>query len=101
MYVVCVSIWVEPGHEEEFEKATRDNHLGTRSEPGNVRFDVLRMRGEPGRYFLYEVYRTEEDFSAHQKTAHYLAWRETVAAWMAKKREGLRFDSLLPADGNW
>ena len=101
MYVVCVNIWVEPGNEQAFVEATRANHQGTRTEPGNVRFDVLGMRGEPGRFFLYEVYRSEEDFSAHQKTPHYLTWRETVAPWMAREREGLRFDSLLPADRDW
>ena len=98
MYVVCVTVWVVPGHEEEFIRATEANHRGTRQEPGNVRFDVLRAQDDPGRFFLYEVYRSEEDFRAHQQTGHYLAWRETVADWMARKREGVKHASLFPAD---
>ena len=98
MYVVCVTIRVEPDHLEEFIQATRANHLATRGEPGNVRFDVLRETSDPTRFFLYEVYRSEEDFKAHQETAHYLGWRHTVADWMAEKRQGVKYESLFPAD---
>jgi autoinducer 2-degrading protein len=101
MYVVCVNVWVASGREREFVEATRANHVGTRGEPGNVRFDVLGKLDEPGRFFLYEVYRSEDDFRAHQQTAHYLEWKRKVAAWMERPREGLRYESLLPADEGW
>lgn len=101
MYVVCVTVWVKPGHERDFFEATRKNHLGTREEPGNVRFDVLQKEDEPGRFFLYEVYRMKEDFGLHQQTAHYLEWKQTVADWMERKREGVKHASLLPADETW
>ena len=98
MYVVCVTIRVKPDHLEEFLVATEANHCSTRSEPGNVRFDVLRDVSDPTRFFLYEVYRTEEDFKAHQKTEHYFAWRDTVVYWMAEKRQGVKLESLFPSD---
>jgi autoinducer 2-degrading protein len=101
MYVVCVTVWVKPGHEDGFIEATRLNHLGTRTEPGNLRFDVLRKIDEPGRFFLYEVYRTAEDFAVHQQTGHYQAWKATVADWMERKREGVKHESLLPPDESW
>lgn len=101
MYVVCVTVWVKQGHEDEFIEATRLNHLGTRQEPGNVRFDVLRKVDEPGRFFLYEVYRQAEDFASHQQTDHYLEWKKTVADWMDRPREGVKHDSLLPPDESW
>ncbi len=98
MYVVCVTIRVKPDHLEEFLFATEANHRSTRSEPGNVRFDVLRDVSDSTRYFLYEVYRTEEAFKAHQQTEHYFAWRDTVADWMAEKRQGVKLESLFPSD---
>lgn len=98
MFVVCVTVWVKPGHEQDFVKATEENHRGTRKEPGNVRFDLLQAAEEPGRFFLYEVYRDADGFAAHQKTPHYLAWRETVAPWMAQPRQGVKHHSLLPTD---
>ena len=41
MLVLCVDIRVKPEQRDAFIKATRANHLGTRGEPGNLRFDVL------------------------------------------------------------
>jgi autoinducer 2-degrading protein len=98
MYVVCVTVWVKPGREDEFVAATLENARASRGEPGNLRFDLLNHAEEPGRYFLYEVYRDESDFMDHQKTPHYLKWREAVTDWMARKREGVRHHSIFPDD---
>ncbi|MBN1939592.1 MAG: antibiotic biosynthesis monooxygenase [Candidatus Aminicenantes bacterium] len=98
MYVACVTIWVKPGGEEQFVEATKRNHENTRREPGNLRFDVLKHESEPGRFMLYEVYQTPDDFAAHQKTAHYLAWKEAVADLMAQPRQGHKHMSLFPCD---
>jgi autoinducer 2-degrading protein len=96
MFVVCVRIEVRAGHEEEFIQATAANHAGTRQEPGNLRFDVLRHLAEPHRFCLYEVYRDEAAFAAHQQTAHYREWKATVAPWMASPRVGDKHQSLFP-----
>ena len=87
MIVYCVTVHVKPGHEDDFAAATVENHLNTRQEPGNLRFDVLRSADEPSKFFLYEVYDSSESVAAHKETAHYLKWRETVADWMEKPRE--------------
>lgn len=101
MYVVCVSVWVKPGDEEAFLAATLDNARHTRREPGNARFDVLQGGEDPSRFFLYEVYRSADDFRAHQQTEHYLRWRETVAPMMAEPRQGVRYVSRFPEDEGW
>ena len=62
---------------------------------------MLRHESEAGRFFLYEVYRAPEDFAAHQRTEHYLTWKNTVADWMAKPREGVKYVSVFPADGGF
>jgi autoinducer 2-degrading protein len=46
---------------------------------------------------LYEAYASAADAAAHKLTAHYLAWRDAVAAWMAAPREGVVYHGLLPA----
>jgi autoinducer 2-degrading protein len=98
MFVVFVSIHVRPDHLDAFVTATLDNARNTRAEPGNVRFDVLREEADPARFALYEVYRSPEDFAAHQRTPHYLRWKETVADWMAEPRVGVKHTRLFPAD---
>ena len=98
MYVVCVTVHVKPEAVQDFIEATLDNARHTRREGGNVRFDVLQAEGEPTRLFLYEVYRTKDDFAKHQQTEHYLRWRETVADWMAQPRRGVKHDSIFFGD---
>ena len=96
MYAVCVRIQVIEGGADELIAATLENARSTRTEPGNARFDVLRAIGDPNRFTLYEVYASEADFLAHQKTAHYLRWKERVAPLMAVPRVGDKHVSLFP-----
>jgi autoinducer 2-degrading protein len=99
MYVVSVTVHVKPGFEDAFIEATLDNARNTREEPGNVRFDVLRAEDDSSRFLLYEAYHTKEDFAAHQRTPHYLRFKDAVAEWMAQPRQGVRHQSLFFGDG--
>jgi autoinducer 2-degrading protein len=101
MYVVCVTAWVKPGLEQKFIEATHENRLGTRQEAGNLRFDVLQREDDPTQFFLYEAYRSREDFARHQQTPHYLKWKETVADYMAQKRQGIKHNVLYPDESGW
>lgn len=98
MYVVCVTVQVQPGMTEGFVAATLENARSTRQEAGNLRFDVLRAVEDTNRFFFYEVYRRKEDFARHQETPHYLRWREEVVSMMAAPRQGVHHYSLFPAD---
>lgn len=101
MYVVAVTVFVRPDHVDAFTEAVLDNARDTRQEPGNVRFDVLQCDDDRTRFLLYEVYRDETDFEAHQRTAHYLRWREAVGPWMAQPRQGVKYRNLFPDDDAW
>jgi autoinducer 2-degrading protein len=101
MYVVCVTVFVKPEKVNDFIQASKDNAGNTLNEPGNLRFDVLQAVDEPAKFFLYEVYRSEEDFKSHQQTEHYLRWRETVADMMAQPRQGVKHYSVFPKDEDW
>lgn|GEM_PF-22231 len=101
MFVVSVTIHVKGEAVDRFIEAIKDNARNTRKEPGNVRFDVLQTEDDPGRFLLYEVYRDQQAFVDHQKTAHYLRWRETVADWMAQPRQGFRHHNIFPSDAEW
>lgn len=99
MYVVAVTVFVKPDCLQPFIQATLENARRTRQEAGNVRFDVLQAEDDPARFLLYEAYRSKDDFTAHQQTAHYIAWKQTVADWMAQPRQGIKHHSLFFADG--
>jgi autoinducer 2-degrading protein len=98
MYVVCVTVKVKEENVDQFIEAMGIIHAGTRTEPGNVRYDVLQAEDDPTKFFIYEAYHRKDDFPAHQQTPHYLEWREKVADWMAEPRSAVRHHSLFPAD---
>jgi len=98
MIVTCITVYVKEGRIDGFIKATAENHSESIKEPGNLRFDVLQSNNDPARFFLYEAYESEEAAANHKKTPHYLKWKETVAGWMAKPREGVLHKVLCPKD---
>jgi len=96
MHVTLVYVKVKPEHVEEFIEAARANHEASVREPGNRRFDVMQSEDDPTAFVLYEAYGSAEQARAHKDTAHYLAWRERVADWMAEPRQGVVYRGLLP-----
>lgn len=96
MHVTLVHVQVNAEHIDEFIAATRLNHEASIQEPGNRRFDILQSPDNPELFILYEAYADAEAAAAHKETVHYLAWRETVAEWMAAPRQGIRYDGLFP-----
>jgi len=96
MIVRAVSVWVKPEFCEEFQEATRLNHLGSIKEPGVVRFDVLRDETNPCVYMLYEMYHSDEAALLHKETEHYKLWRKTVEPMMEKPRSGWALQVVYP-----
>ena len=97
MHVTLVHVRVRPEDVDAFIAATRINHQASVREPGNRRFDVLQAPDDPARFILYEAYVSAAAAAAHKETAHYLAWRDTVAGMMAEPRRGEPMNGLLPA----
>lgn len=97
MTATFVHVFVKPEFIGLFIEATRRNHENSTKEPGNIRFDILQDAQDPGKFVLYEVYQSEHAAAAHKETSHYLKWRDTVAPWMAKPREGVKHVLLFPA----
>jgi (4S)-4-hydroxy-5-phosphonooxypentane-2,3-dione isomerase len=97
LHVTLVHVQVKPACIDDFIAATRANHQGSVTEPGNRRFDVLQDPADPGHFILYEAYAGPADAAAHKATAHYACWRDTVADMMAEPRRGVPMTGLFPA----
>ncbi|MDD2763988.1 MAG: antibiotic biosynthesis monooxygenase [Opitutaceae bacterium] len=101
MLVVHVHVHVRPECVEAFKAATLANARASLREPGIARFDVAQQADDPARFVLVEAYRTPAAPAAHKETAHYQAWRDTVAPLMAGTRTSVKFASLFPPDSDW
>jgi (4S)-4-hydroxy-5-phosphonooxypentane-2,3-dione isomerase len=94
---VHVFIKVKAGTEATFRAASLENARNSAQEPGVARFDVLQDKADPCQFILVEVYRDADMApAAHKQTAHYLAWRDTVADMMAEPRTARTFTNLFP-----
>jgi (4S)-4-hydroxy-5-phosphonooxypentane-2,3-dione isomerase len=96
MIATFVHIWVKEEKINDFIYASQKNHLKSVQEPGNLRFDILQDANSPSKFTFYEAYETEEAALKHKETNHYKEWRDTVADWMAKPREGVKHTILYP-----
>jgi autoinducer 2-degrading protein len=96
MYHVIVRLEAKPETLESLIELATYNSGCTRKEPGNLRFDVIRQADNPLRLALYEVYRDEAGFKAHQQTEHYARWRREIDALLASPRSSDKFTTLAP-----
>ncbi|MEM5404474.1 putative quinol monooxygenase [Paraburkholderia unamae] len=81
------SITPKPEHVADVEALMRDMVSHTRKEPGNLRYDLLRRAdGAPG-FYLYETYVDEAAVQAHRDSAHFVAYRAKIGAWVTEPPE--------------
>lgn len=87
MFVVTVLFKIHAAHWEAFTAAMHHNaQTSLAKEPGCRQFDVCE--GESGQctVFLYEVYDTQADFTAHLGAPHFLQFNAETTAWVADKK---------------
>ncbi len=96
MIATLVHVWVKPDCIDKFIKASEINHKNSILEKGNLRFDILQDASDQTKFLLYEAYESQEASNAHKETDHYKTWRDTVADFMAKPREGIKHTILFP-----
>ena len=90
------------GSSEAFTKHSLLNAKNSILEGGISRFDVLkRLETDDDEFLLIEVYNTAEGPAEHKETAHYNAWRESVADMMAVPRSATKYTTLFPEDAHW
>ena len=86
MFVVLVEFRVELQRRSEFLRAVETQAAHSLERSPNCRvFDVAVDHRDPAVVVLYEVYDTHEDFAAHLRTAHFLAFDATTRTSVVSK----------------
>ncbi|HXG50658.1 MAG TPA: putative quinol monooxygenase [candidate division Zixibacteria bacterium] len=102
MLILQVTIEVKPEHVEEFLEAARyDAEHSEKDEPGCLRFDVIRDRENPNRFYFYEVYRDEAALEAHRRSPHFKHYQERTRSWLAASPERRFGTNVVPPDTAW
>mmetsp|Transcript_16183 Transcript_16183/g.39437 ORF Transcript_16183/g.39437 Transcript_16183/m.39437 type:complete len:307 (-) Transcript_16183:134-1054(-) len=99
---VVVYVSVKPGTEQAFIEASLNNAKNSVQEEGIARFDFIQNKEDPTKFVLVEVYKTDDAGAKHKETAHYAAWRDTVADMMAEPRSASKYKNIFPGSfGDW
>lgn len=92
-YVVVALYKARAGEEDQVAAALAAMVQPSRSERGNLDYQVLRDPLRPEVFVLYERYSSEQAFTAHQATAHFHTL--LVGEVLPRLAERTRFD-LVP-----
>ena len=85
MIVIHVDYRVKSEHVEEFRERVRRHSRNSLGEPGCLRFDVAEADGDPGRFFIWEIY-ADEAAVEHHRGQSYLADFRAAAEPMTESR---------------
>ena len=78
-FVLIVNVHIKPDAVAKFMEMALTNAAETRStEPGCRQFDVVVDPEDQTKIAYYEVYDSADAFEAHQQTAHFMKYLETV-----------------------
>jgi (4S)-4-hydroxy-5-phosphonooxypentane-2,3-dione isomerase len=86
MFIVTVDFQIHPEHLEAFMPSMLANAKASLElEENCLQFDVCVDRSSGSQVFLYEVYRSAQDFDAHLQMPHFLGFNTKSAAQVIKK----------------
>eukprot|EP00557_Chaetoceros_sp_GSL56_P001691 CAMPEP_0176504200 /NCGR_PEP_ID=MMETSP0200_2-20121128/15793_1 /TAXON_ID=947934 /ORGANISM="Chaetoceros sp., Strain GSL56" /LENGTH=110 /DNA_ID=CAMNT_0017903589 /DNA_START=91 /DNA_END=423 /DNA_ORIENTATION=- len=77
---IMVDAEIKPDRLEEFLDIIEKDAIGSRSEPGCIRFDVVQNQENPCKFFFYEVYQDAEAVKFHKEQPHFALWTDFKAS---------------------
>ena len=93
-YVIVARWRARDGEAEELAKLLPELVRTCKSESGVVEFIAHRSYDDPNEFLLYEQYRDEAAFKAHQQTAHFRTLVLDRAVPRLANRERLAFQII-------
>ena len=86
MYIVTVDFHVDPNQKHAFIEGMLANAKASLAlEENCVQFDVCLATTDPNHVFLYEAYRSAQDFQMHLKMPHFQEFNANSAAQVISK----------------
>ncbi|WP_406288028.1 putative quinol monooxygenase [Streptomyces sp. NBC_00209] len=86
-----------PEYVDEVRRTLSDLVGPTRSEPGNLAYHLHEQ--EDGRFFLYEVWRSQEDLDRHNALPALRAFLDNLSTFLEGPPEGY-FDTMISPYAN-
>lgn len=96
-YAVVAEVRARPGREAALREATLPLVEQVRAEANNLLYFLHEDREAPGHFIFYEIFASQADFEAHNRTPHVQAWFKQLPELADGGVKVLRMEIL----GNW
>jgi quinol monooxygenase YgiN len=100
-FVLTVNWRAQDGKEDEVAEILTQIGEASRAEPGTLAFVIHRSPNDPHEFFLYEQYRDQEAYQAHQQTPHFKDLVLARATPMLARRDRVVLDLMPSYAGIW
>jgi quinol monooxygenase YgiN len=84
-FIVAIQIVAKTGEEDVVADALTALIKPTMAEPGVKLFLPYRSPADPASFFIFELYRNEAGWAAHQETAHFKDFAATMLPRIARR----------------
>jgi quinol monooxygenase YgiN len=86
MIYVIATVQLKPGTVDAFAAAAAPCLIGTRSEEGNISYDLHRRVGAPDTVVFVERWESRDHLKAHFSAPHMLTYREATKDMVAERK---------------
>ncbi|MDO7906068.1 putative quinol monooxygenase [Paenibacillus sp. JX-17] len=83
MIIIHAHLQVKPEQEQAFLEAAQTLIPATRSEEGNISYDLTKSTEKEHHYTMIELWKDEAATAAHNTSAHFQAFVQQAANFMA------------------
>jgi quinol monooxygenase YgiN len=92
MIILAVSAPIKPEHRDEMIQAAIAVQDATRQEPGCITYTFHTEVADPNKFFVYEVWESNEAWDSHMKQEHTRTFLEKVGKTAAGSINAERYD---------
>ena len=95
------SIQINPARVDEFLAASAPFAGESLRESGLVSFALLQQVHDSARFSMFDVYHDDAAYEEHLKSAHYLAWMNSISSLLAEPLSSLPYTPIFPPPEDW
>ena len=88
---IACRVFLKKGQEAAFLKAAQGLIDSTRTEPGNVSYDLYQSPTESTSFFFFEVYKNDAAFQAHANSSHFQNFANTIKPMLEKDLDIMQY----------
>src|SRR5437773_401396 len=97
--VLHVTFQVKPENVNDFiDVAKYDAEHSIKDEPGCLRFEVIRDKDDPNRFYFQEAYTDEAALVAHRETPHFKHYASVSPPWLVSTPDRRFGTNLVPSE---